>query len=285
MGLVNMLRSRFYLSPRLRSNLLLLLALVPVALIILVPFLWMITTSLKVRGATGLPPYLFPAQFEFSNYQIAWEAAPFLRYYLNTAIVAVAVIAARIVLSGMAAYAFAYLKFPGKNLVFLLFLGTMMIPFQATVIPAYLIVRDLHWFNSYQGLIVPRMVDAFSIFLLRQAFISIPVDYLDAARLDGCSHWGVFWRVVIPLSRSSVVTMGLFSFLFVWNDYLWPLLVANQEAMRTIQLGLQIFSGRYQVEWTYMMAGTVTATLLPILIFLFAQRQFISGLTRSGLKG
>jgi len=280
-----MLRSRFYLSPRLRSNLLLLLALVPVALIILVPFLWMITTSLKVRGATGLPPYLFPAQFEFGNYQIAWEAAPFLRYYLNTAIVAVAVIAARIVLSGMAAYAFAYLKFPGKNLVFLLFLGTMMIPFQATVIPAYLIVRDLHWFNSYQGLIVPRMVDAFSIFLLRQAFISIPVDYLDAARLDGCSHWGVFWRVVIPLSRSSVVTMGLFSFLFVWNDYLWPLLVANQEAMRTIQLGLQIFSGRYQVEWTYMMAGTVTATLLPILIFLFAQRQFISGLTRSGLKG
>ncbi|MGD0002824.1 MAG: carbohydrate ABC transporter permease [Anaerolineaceae bacterium] len=278
-------RPRFYLSPRLRSNLFLLLILVPVALIILVPYLWMLTTSLKVRGTTGLPPYLFPAQFEFSNYQIAWAAAPFLRYYLNTTVVAVAVIAARILLSGMAAYAFAFLKFPGRNLLFLLFLGSMMIPFQATVIPAYLIVRDLHWFNTYQGLIVPRMVDAFSIFLLRQAFISLPIDYLDAARLDGCSHWGVFWRVVIPLCRSSVVTMGLFSFLFVWNDYLWPLLVCNQETMRTIQLGLQIFSGRYQVEWTYMMAGTVTATLLPVLIFLFAQRQFISGLTRSGLKG
>ena len=278
-------RPRFYFSPRLRSNLFLWLILVPVALIILVPYLWMVTTSLKVRGTTGLPPYLFPAQFEFSNYQIAWVAAPFLRYYLNTAGVAVAVIAARILLSGMAAYAFAFLKFPGRNLLFLLFLGTMMIPFQATIIPAYVIVRDLHWFNTYQGLIVPRMVDAFSIFLLRQAFISIPIDYIDAARLDGCSHWGVFWRVVIPLSRSSVVTMSLFSFLFVWNDYLWPLLVANQEDMRTIQVGLQVFSGRYQVEWTYMMAGTVIATLLPVLLFLFAQRQFISGLSRSGLKG
>lgn len=278
-------RPRFYLSPRQRSNLFLWLILVPVALIILVPYLWMVTTSLKVRGTTGLPPYLFPAQFEFSNYQIAWVAAPFLRYYLNTAGVAVAVIAARILLSGMAAYAFAFLKFPGRNLLFLLFLGSMMIPFQATIIPAYVIVRDLHWFNTYQGLIVPRMVDAFSIFLLRQAFISIPIDYIDAARLDGCSHWGVFWRVVMPLSRSSVVTMSLFSFLFVWNDYLWPLLVANQEDMRTIQVGLQVFSGRYQVEWTYMMAGTVIATLLPVLLFLFAQRQFISGLSRSGLKG
>jgi multiple sugar transport system permease protein len=245
----------------------------------------MITTSLKARGTTGLPPYLFPNQFVFKNYSIAWAAAPFLRYYLNTTIVAVVVIAARIVFSGMAAYVFAFLKFPGRSLLFLIFLGTMMIPFQATVIPAYLIVRDLHWFNTYQGLIAPRMVDAFSIFLLRQAFISIPVDYIDAARLDGCSHWNVFWKIVLPMSRASVVTMSMFSFLFVWNDYLWPLLVANQENMRTIQLGLVIFSGRYQVEWTYMMAGTVTAILFPILLFLFAQRQFISGLVRSGLKG
>ncbi len=129
------------------------------------------------------------------------------------------------------------------------------------------------------------MVDGFSIFLLRQAFISVPSDYLDAARLDGCSHWQALWSIVMPLSRSTVVTMGLFTFLFVWNDFLWPLLVANDESMRTIQIGLQIFSGRYQVEWTYMMAGTVTATVLPLILFLLAQKQFISGLTRSGLKG
>lgn len=273
-------------TPRkVRVTLILALILIPAAFVVLVPYLWMFTTSLKARGTTGLPPYLFPAVFEFDNYVKAWQAAPFLRYYLNTTIVAVAIIAARVLFGGMAAYAFAFLRFPGRNLLFLLFLGTMMIPFQATIIPSYLIIRDLHWFNSYQALIVPRMVDAFSIFLLRQAFISIPRDYLDAARLDGCSHWQALWKVVVPLSRSSVVTMGLFAFLFAWNDYLWPLLVANNEGMRTIQLGLQVFAGRYQTEWTYMMAGTVTATLLPLLLFLVAQRSFISGLTRSGLKG
>ncbi|MFA5837899.1 MAG: carbohydrate ABC transporter permease [Bellilinea sp.] len=273
-------------TPRkVRITLILALILIPAAFVVLVPYLWMFTTSLKVRGTTGLPPYLFPNVFEFGNYLKAWQAAPFLRYYLNTTIVAISIIASRVVLASLAAYAFAFLRFPGRNLLFLLFLGTMMIPFQATIIPSYLIIRDLQWFNTFQALIVPRMVDAFSIFLLRQAFISIPRDYLDAARLDGCSHWQALWKVVVPLNSSSVVTMGLFAFLFAWNDYLWPLLVANSEQMRTIQLGLQVFAGRYQTEWTYMMAGTVTATLLPLILFLAAQRSFISGLTRSGLKG
>ena len=268
-----------------RTTLRLAVILIPAALLVLVPYLWMFTTSLKLRGTTGLPPYLFPNVFEWSNYVKAWQAAPFLRYYFNTAVVAVSIILARTVLASMAAYAFAFLRFPGRKLLFLLFLGTMMIPFQATIIPSYLIIRDLHWFNSFQALIVPRMVDAFSIFILRQAFISTPRDYLDAARLDGCSHWQALWRVVVPLNSSSVVTMGLFTFLFAWNDFLWPLLVANNEQMRTIQLGLQIFAGRYQTEWTYMMAGTVTATFLPVILFLIAQRSFISGLTRTGLKG
>jgi multiple sugar transport system permease protein len=275
----------FGIGKRLRLTLLLAVVLVPAALCILVPYLWMFTTSLKPKGLTSLPPYLYPIHFEFVNYLVAWKAAPFLRYYANTALVAVAVVLLRLALAGMAAYAFAFLRFKGRDLLFLLFLGTMMIPFQATVIPAYLIVRDLGWFNTFQALIVPRMVDAFSIFLMRQAFIGIPRDYLDAARLDGASHWNILWRVAMPLSRATAVTMGLFSFLFVWNDFLWPLLVANAEQMRTIQLGLQVFSGRYQTEWTYMMAGTVTATLLPLVLFLLAQKQFISGLTRSGLKG
>ena len=273
------------LFKRVQTTLLLSLLLVPVALAIIVPYLWMFTTSLKPKGLTSVPPYLYPTHFEWINYLIAWKAAPFLRYYANTALVALAVIASRVVLASMAAYAFAFLRFKGRDLLFLLFLGTMMIPFQATIIPAYLIIRDLSWFNTYKALIVPRMVDAFSIFLLRQAFIAIPRDYLDAARMDGASHWNILWRVVVPLSRSTVVTMGLFTFLFIWNDFLWPLLVANTEKMRTIQLGLQVFSGRYQTEWTYMMAGTVTATILPLVLFLIAQKQFISGLTRTGLKG
>lgn len=270
---------------KLRANLGLLLVLVPVALIILVPYLWMLTTSLKPRGEIGVPPYLYPLHFEFINYLKAWQAAPFLRFYFNTLVVTVGIVASRVVFASMAAYAFSILKFKGRDLIFLLFLGTMMIPFQATLIPNYVIIRDLNWFNTYQALIVPRMVDAFSIFLLRQSFISVPPDYLDAARLDGCNHWNTLWRVVMPLSRATVVTMGLFTFLFAWNDFLWPLLVANDKNMRLIQVGLQAFSGQYLTEWTYMMAGTVTATILPVVVFFLAQKQFISGLTNSGLKG
>jgi multiple sugar transport system permease protein len=270
---------------RVATNLVLLLVLVPIAAAILIPYMWMITTSLKPRGLIGEPPYLFPAHFEFGNYLKAWDAAPFPRYYLNTLIVAVGVVVSRVVIAGMAAYVFAFLKFRGRDVLFLLFLATMMIPFQAIVIPTYLIIRDLHWFNTFQALIVPRMIDAFSIFLLRQSFIAIPRDYLDAAKLDGCSHWDTLWRVVMPLARPTVLTMAVFTFLFVWNDFLWPFLAANDESMRTIQAGLQVFSGRYLVEWTYMMAGTVTATIPPIVLFLIAQRQFVSGLSRAGLKG
>lgn len=270
---------------RLLTNVQLLTMLIPVSLIILVPFLWMLTASLKPRGLIGQPPFLYPTYFEFGNYAKAWQAAPFLRYYANTILVAVAVIAARVVLASMAAYAFAFLRFPGRDLVFLLFIGTMMAPFQSTIIPSFLIVRDLDWMNTYQAMIVPRMVDAFSIFLLRQSFISVPRDYFDAAKLDGCRHWGILWRIVVPLNRATVVTMGLFAFLFVWNDFLWPLLVANDENLRVIQVGLQAFSGQYLTEWTYMMAGTVTATILPVVLFFLAQKQFIAGLTGSGIKG
>lgn len=285
MTLIRYLLSDPVWKRRLRTTLFLSIVLIPAAIIILVPYSWMLTTSLKPKGLTSVPPYLIPTHFEFVNYSIAWKAAPFLRYYTNTSIVAIAVVASRIVFAGMAAYAFAFLRFKGRDLLFLLYLGSMMIPFQATLIPSYLLIRDFDWFNTYQALIVPRMVDAFSIFLLRQAFISIPRDYVDAARLEGASHWQVLWRLVLPLSRASIVSMGLFAFLFVWNDFLWPLLVTNAEEMRTIQLGLQVFSGRYQTEWTYMMAGTVSATILPLLLFVIAQRYFIAGLTHSGIKG
>lgn len=277
-------RLAFLKSRRLRANLFLLLVLIPAALIVLTPYLWMITGSLKHRGSIGEPPYLFPTTFDFSNYQKAWEGAPFARYYLNTTVVAVSVVLARIFIGSMAAYAFAILKFKGRDLLFLLYLSTMMIPFYAVVIPTYLIINDLGWFNTYQALIVPRMADAFGILLLRQAFLNVPKDYLDAARIDGASHWQVLWRMVAPMNTPTILTVGIFSFLFIWNDFLWPFLVANATDMRMIQTGLQAFSGRYLTEWTYWMAGTVLTTIPPILLFLVAQKQFISGLSRSGLR-
>jgi len=266
-------------------NLALLLFLIPIVMMIVTPYMWMLTASLKERGRIGEPPYLYPTTFDFSNYQEALKGAPFARYYLNTTIVAVTVVLSRIIIGGMAAYAFTFLKFKGRDALFLLYLSTMMIPFYAIVIPIYLIIRDLHWFNTFQALIVPRMVDAFAILLLRQAFIAVPRDYIDAARVDGASHWSVLWRIVIPMSLASVLTVAIFSFLFIWNDFFWPLLAANDDKMRVVQTGLQAFNGRYNVEWTYLMAGTVIATIPPILIFLVAQKQFISGLARSGLRG
>ncbi|MCL4561303.1 MAG: carbohydrate ABC transporter permease [Chloroflexi bacterium] len=277
-------RLSFLSSRKFRTNLLLLLVLIPVALVIMTPYLWMITGSLKHRGTIGEPPYLFPVTFDFSNYLKAWEGAPFARYFLNTAIVAITVVLSRVIIGSMAAYAFAVLKFKGRDLLFMLYLSTMMIPFYAVVIPTYLIIKDLAWFNSFQALIVPRMVDAFAILLLRQAFIAVPKDYLDAARIDGASHWRILWRIIFPMSRPTVLTVAIFSFLFIWNDFLWPLLVANDTNMRLIQTGLQAFSGRYLTEWTYWMAGTMMATLPPILLFLAAQKQFISGLSRTGLR-
>jgi multiple sugar transport system permease protein len=266
------------------ANLSLLLVLIPVALVIAAPYLWMITGSLKERGHIGDPPYLYPVNFEWENYRKAWEAAPFARYALNTTFVAVTVVFSRIVIGGMAAYAFAYLNFKGRDVLFLLYLSTMMVPIYAILIPLYLLMRDLDWINQYQALIVPRMVDAFGILLLRQAFIAVPRDYLDAARIDGCSHWTILWRVVIPLCRPTVLTVAVFSFLFIWNDFLWPFLIANDTNMRVIQTGLQAFSGRYLTEWTYWMAGTVMATIPPTVFFLVAQKQFISGLYHTGLK-
>jgi multiple sugar transport system permease protein len=266
------------------ANLLMLLVLIPVGFLIAMPFMWMLTASLKVRGHMAEGPMLFPATFDFSNYVTAWQGAPFGRYYINTIIVAFGIVVSRLLIGSMAAYAFAILKFKGRDFLFMAYMTTMMIPFYAIVIPLYLIIRDFSWFNTYQALIVPRMVDAFGILLLRQAFIAVPKDYIDAARIDGCTHWQILWKQIIPLSLPTILTVSIFNFMFAWNDFMWPFLVANDTHMRVIQTGLQAFSGRYLTEWTYWMAGTVMTTIPPIVLFLFAQKKFISGLSRTGMK-
>jgi multiple sugar transport system permease protein len=184
----------------------------------------------------------------------------------------------------MAAYVFAFIKFKGRDIVYFLYICTMMVPFYAIVIPLYLEVSSFEWLNSYQALIIPRLADAFSIMILRQSFISIPRDYIDASKIDGASHWHVLWKIVVPMSLPSVITSSIFSFLYIWNDFFWPFLVANEPKLRVIQIGLQAFTGQYLTEWTYWMAGTVIASLPPILIYLFGQKYYISGLSRTGLK-
>ena len=254
------------------------------AIIMIAPLLWMVTLSLKPARQTYSPPYLIPNTFEWQNYVKAWQAAPFARYYLNTAIMAAGITIGQLLLGSLAAYAFARLTFPGRNVLFLLVLGTMMLPFQVLLIPSYLIIKNLGWLNTFTALIVPRMISAFGIFLLRQHYLTIPKDLDESAMIDGSSRLGVWWRIILPLSRPALATLAIFSFLFAWNDFLWPLVVTDKPDMRTIQLGLVMFQGRYSTNWTLLMAGTVTATLPTIFAFLLGQRHFIESIALTGVK-
>lgn len=253
--------------------------------LVVIPFLWMVTTSLKPADQVYSPPFLLPAHFAWQNFVEAWNEAPFGRFYLNSAVMAIGITAGQLIFSSLAAYAFARLRFPGRDVLFFVFLGTMMVPIYVTLIPTYLIVHRLGWINTYPALIVPRLVSPFGIFLMRQYYLTIPADLDEAALMDGASRLGIWRRVILPLSRPALAALGIFAFLFAWNDFLWPLVVTKATAMRTVQLGLAMFQGRYETRWTLLMAGTVTATLPGIAVFLLAQRRFIESIALTGLKG
>lgn len=255
------------------------------ALATLAPFIWMVLTSFKsLSEILVYPPQWLPGRFEFDNYLNAFLAAPFGRFYLNSFSVALAVTIGQLITCSMAAFAFARLKFWGRDVLFFIFLGTMMIPGQVTMIPSFMILYWLGWVDSYKALIVPGLASAFGTFLLRQFFMTIPRELEDAAYIDGCSRFGVLWRIILPLAKPALATLAIFTFMGVFNDFLWALIVVNSEEMRTVQLGLAIFRDRYTTEWDKLMAGSVTATLPILLTFFFAQKYFIKGITLSGLK-
>jgi multiple sugar transport system permease protein len=254
------------------------------SLAVIAPFLWMFTTSLLSRAETYTNTSLLPTSWHWENYVRAWESAPFGQYYLNSVVMAVGIVAGHLVLDALSAYAFARLHFPFRNMIFMLLLAALMIPTFVTIIPAYSIVADLGWIDSFAGLIVPRLADVFGIVLLRQYFASLPSELEDAARIDGCSRIGTFFRIVVPLSTPAFATLAIFSFLFAWNDFLWPLLVTNVDEHRTVQIGLSAFVGRYGTSWNYLMAGTLTATIPSIVVFLFFQRALVRGIASTGMK-
>lgn len=250
------------------------------------PFFWMLTTSVKTRAESlRIPPKVFPADPQWGNYVEAWQAAPFAQYFLNTLIVCSGIVLGVLVTTILAAYAFARLQFRGKNAIFALFLATMMIPFEATLIPNFIIIRNLGWYNTYLALIVPFTANVFSIFLLRQFFASIPQDLYDAASLDGCGHLRTIWNVATPLARAPLSAIVIFNFLWAWNSLLWPLIMTGRENLRPIQLGLSVFVNVEGNDPHLLMAAS-TFTILPIVVLYFvAQRQFIEGIASSGLKG
>lgn len=260
------------------------LLLVTGAGIVVAPFLWMFTTSLLSRAETYTNTSLFPVSWNWDNYVQAWNAAPFGQYYLNSAVMAAGIVLGHVVFNSLAAYAFARMEFPLKKLIFGLLLATMMVPTFVIVIPAYSLVADLGWIDSYAGLIVPRLSDVFGILLLRQYFATIPQEIEEAARLDGCGRFRTFARIMIPLAKPALATVAIFSFLFAWNDFLWPLLVTNSDEMRTLQVGLSVFEGRYSTSWNHLMAGTIMGTVPAVIVFLFFQRALVRGLAAGALK-
>ena len=276
------------------------LVLVVVAIICAAPFVWMLSASFEPLGQIfSWPPHWVPSHPTLHNYTAFMNSGSDIgRWFLNSALVAGTITILQTFLGALAAYAFAKRRFPGRDLIFYLFLGTMMFPGAVLFIPNYVILKDIPlfggnnllgagghgWLNSYWGLIVPSAVSAFAIFLLRQYMKSIPDDLLDAARMDGGSELWIFWRVVLPLSRPALAAVAIFTFGFFWQDYLWPLIVINSPSLYTLPLGLGQFSQQNRTVWDLLMAGSVISVAPVIVVFLIFQRQFIQGIATSGLK-
>ena len=221
----------------------------------------------------------------WENYKIAWNSVPFATYFFNSFFVAIVCTILELATSALGAYAFAKMDFFGKKLLFMIFLGTMMVPGEMLLIPNYITIIKLGWIDSYKALIIPWIVSVFGIFLMRQFFMTIPDELHDAAKIDGCGRFRFLWQIVIPLSKPVLVTAALFKFIGSWNAFLWVLIVTNSPEMRTLPVGLSYFSSEAGTDFHLMMAAS-TFALLPILIlFFFTQKQFIQGITKSGLKG
>jgi multiple sugar transport system permease protein len=256
------------------------------ALTALFPFLWMLSTSLKPESEVfSWPPSLLPWPPRWENYRAAWDIAPFGRYFLNTAVVALTVTGISLFLNSLAAYAFARLRFRGRDTLFMLLLATMMIPFQVTMIPTFLILEQLGWLDSYLGLTVPGFAGAFGIFMLRQFMLSIPEDLLDAARMDGCGELRVYAQIMLPLCKPALATLATFTFMGAWNDFILPLMVVKSDEMRTLTLAVaSLSSGLYVMSFPLMMAAA-TFVIFPVLLaFLFAQRFFTRSIVMGGFK-
>jgi len=263
--------------------------LLSLSMLFALPFLWMASTSLKDDPQTyHVPPIWIPNPMRFRNYPEALTFLPFGHYFLNTMQIALPSVVGALISSTLVAYAFSRIRWPGRDAVFFVCLATMMIPFQVRMIPLFLTFRTLGWINTYLPLVVPTFFgDAYFIFMLRQFFLTIPQELSDAARVDGCSEVGIFLRIIVPLSKPALAVVGLFQFMWAWNDYLGPLIFLNEEAKYTIALGLQQFRSTfsYHLVWPYLMAAS-TATILPIiLLFFFTQRTFVEGITVTGIKG
>ena len=250
------------------------------------PFVWMVLTSLKGYAEASAAENFLPTRWLFSNYVDAWNAVGnFPRYFANTLFMALATVVGVLITSTLAAYAFARMEFPGRDALFIVLLATMMVPFEVTLVPNFIIIRNLQWSDHYEALIIPWVASAFSIFLLRQFFRSIPQELNDAAVIDGCTNLRFLTSIVLPLSRPALITSGLFTFLASWNSLMWPLLVTNRPEMRPIPVAMSTFIGDAGTQIQLLLAA-VTISVIPVfIVYLILQRWFIEGIATVGIRG
>ncbi|WP_433943027.1 carbohydrate ABC transporter permease [Paenibacillus sp. SN-8-1] len=257
-------------------------------LLLLTPLFWMLSTSLKsMQEIMSYPPTLFPKVIHFENYQHAWEKGNFARYTLNTLLLAGVGVFSHVLSNTFVAYGFAKIRFPGKKLLFSVMLGTMMIPSFVTLIPQYILFSKLSWINTYYPLTVPGFFgSAFQIFLIRQFFLTIPNELIEAGKVDGASHYRIWWQLMLPLSMPVIATIAIMTFQGAWNDFTGPLIYINSESLFNLQIGLQSFKGTESTQWHYLMAGSVIVLLPVVLLFFFFQKYFIEGMNiTAGTKG
>jgi len=268
------------------TRVLLYLAIAVLFILVVFPFYWMIVTSLQPQDAVfNVPPQFWPRHVTFQNYIDAWNSAPWLRYFGNTLFVAVAATLISLVTSSLAAFAFACIDFRGKEVLFNLVLSVMMIPAATTLIPNFLIIRTLGWYDKFYALIIPFAASVFGIFLLRQYFMSMPKELWEAAQIDGASRLRYFRSIALPLAKPAIVTIAINSFLGSWTSFLWPTVMTQSQNKQLIEVALNAFLGEKGQQWSQLAAASVFTTIPIVILFFFVQRQFIEGIGGGGIKG
>lgn len=255
------------------------------AIVAVFPFAWSVSTSLQAKETLlQIPPQLIPRSPSLDSYRELTRLIPFTRIVINSAVVTVAVTTLQVITSAMAGYGLARFRFRGRQALFLLYLGTLMVPFQVTIVPLFILMRWLGWINTLQALILPGIASAFGVFLFRQYFLQMPAEFEEAAALDGASPWRTFWSVAFPYARPAVATHGILAFMASWNAFLWPLFVARNEQAMTLPVGLATLHGRYETDWNLVMAGSVVAVIPVIVVFALVQRHISEGLLLGGVR-
>jgi multiple sugar transport system permease protein len=262
------------------------LVLAPLAFLIVFPIVWMVLTSLKPSAETVLwPPRMLPQAPTFENYREVFLRWPFLRFFLNSLLVSGVSTVMILLTSSSAGYAFAKIKSRAMNVIFFIFIATIIVPFESYMIPVYLLANRLGWLDSYPGLILPFIIMAFGVFFMRQTIQAIPDELIQAARIDGCSEFAIFWRMILPLSGGPLSALAIYAFLNVWGFFTWPLIITNTQEMYTTEIGLALFQGQFFIEYGLVAAGATVTALPLLLVFVVFQRRIITAVTLTGLKG